>query len=212
MIMKKVLALLILSFSLSSVIHAQIKLPRNLGGSKTVTIEQIPSNTDEFIQLRDRLATTPEGGAAIFVLAAIKYTQDPEMGRHWVIIATDPYWLSASSADRAYKGFDLGNSANFSLQQADGKPYIPNSYIKGTSVSNGYQLGNAPYKISIERSADAGDKMVKIFIQTSGADTARPITMNKNDAGVWKGFEYSSIFVGVKQPAVKSRGAAGGDF
>lgn len=212
MTMKKAFTLLILSLSLSSLVHAQIKLPRNLGGSKSITIDQMPSNTDEFIQLRDKLAKTPEGGAAIFVLAAIKYAEDPDMGRHWVIIATDPYWLSASSGDRAYKGFDLGNSANFSLQQTDGKKYIPNSYVKGTSVSNGYALKNPPYKIGIERSADAGNKMVKVFIQTSGADTARPITMNKNDAGVWKGFEYSSIFVGVKQPAMKSRGAAGGDF
>lgn len=210
----KSLSVIFLFCMITAIFHAnaQIKLPKNLGGSKTVTIDHIPSTTDEFIQMRDRMATTPEGGAAIFVLAAIKYTQDPVMGRHWVIIATDPYWLSASSADRAYKGFDLGNSANFSLQQTDNKKYIPNSYVKGTSVANGYQLNNAPYKISIERSADAGDKMVKVFIQTSGADTARPITMKKNDAGVWKGFEYSSIFVGVKQPVVKSRGAASGDF
>ncbi len=210
--MKNLLLLFVMSIGCLSATKAQIKLPKNLGGSKTITIDHIPSTTDEFIQMRDRMAKTPEGGAAIFVLATIKYTQDPEMGRHWVIIATDPYWLSSSSAGRAYKGFDLGNSANFSLQQTDSKKYIPYSYIKGTSAANGYQPGNTPYKISIERSTDAGDGMIKIFVQTSGADTARPITMNKNSAGIWKGFEYSSIFVGVKQPIVKSKGAAGGDF
>jgi hypothetical protein len=148
----------------------------------------------------------------MLIIAAVKYTQDQGAGRHWAIIATDPYWLSASKADRAYKGFDLGNSADFSLKQVDGKNYIPRSYIKGATVNNGYEIGQPPYKIEIERTADAGDGMVKVFVRTSGADTARPITMRKNDAGVWKGFEYSSIFVSVKQPPVKSKGAASGDF
>lgn len=210
--MKNVIAFLITCLGFSTNVQAQIKLPKKLGGSKTILIDRVPSSTEEFIALRNKIGTTPEGGAAIFILATIKYTQDSEMGRHWVIIATDPYWLSASSSNRAYKGFDLGNSANFSLQQLDQKKYIPYSYIKGTSFQNAYEPERLPYQITIERLADAGDGMVKVFINTSGADAARPITMNKNDAGIWKGFEYSSIFVGVKQPIVKSKGVADGDF
>lgn len=210
--MKNNLIIIMLCTITFSICHAQIKLPNKLGGSKTISIPNMPTSTDEFIQLRNKMASTPEGGAAIFLLAAIKYTKDPVIGRHWVIIATDPYWLSASQSDQAYKGFDLGNSANFSLQQTNSKKYIPHSYVKGANVSNGYDLGNLPYRITIERSVDGGDGTVKVFVVTSGADTARPITMKKNDAGMWKGFEYSSIFVGVKQPVVKSRGAADGDF
>lgn len=134
------------------------------------------------------------------------------MGRHWVIIATDRQWLSQSKSEQAYRGYDLSNSANFALKQIDDKKYIPYSYLKGTSSTNGYEAGEAPYKIEIERSVDGGDGTVKVFVKTTGADTARPITLKKNDSGVWKGFEYSSIFVGVKAPVVKSRGAEDGDF
>lgn len=209
--MKKIVSLLLVCLGFMNA-KSQIKLPKTLGGSQTITINTIPASTEEFIQLRDQLAKTPEGAAAILVVAAIKYTENPKLGRHWLIIATDKYWLSASSADQAYKGFDLGSSANFSLKQLDGKKYIPFSYIKGTSVTNGYTPSSLPYKIAIERTADGGDGNMKVFVVTSGADTARPVTLKKNDAGVWKGFEYSSLFVAVKQPVAKSRGAADGDF
>lgn len=190
----------------------QMNLPKNLGGSKNIRIEQIPATTEEFIQLRNNMATTPEGGAAVFIIAAIKYTENPDTGRHWVIIATDKNWLSPSNSEKAYKGFDLGNSANFLLKQIDDKKYIPYSYLTGTSVANGYEPGNAPYQIAVERSADGGDGMVKVYIHSTGVDATRPITLKKNEAGMWKGFEYSSIFTGIQPPIMKSKGEADGDF
>src|SRR5690606_28056376 len=123
--MKNLLLLFVMSIGCLSATKAQIKLPKNLGGSKTITIDHIPSTTDEFIQMRDRMPKTPEGGAAILVLATVKYSLVPVMCRHRVITATDPSWLASSSAGSAYKGFDLGDSANFSLQQTDRKKYIP---------------------------------------------------------------------------------------
>lgn len=187
-------------------------LPRNLGFAKTITIDKMPSSTEEFIQLRNQFATTPEGAAAIFLLASIKLVENNQMGRHWVIIATDKNGLSPSQSELAYKGFDLAHSANFSINQIKDKKYIPYSYVKGSSLSNGYEVGNPPYTFQIERSTDGGDGTVKVYVQSSGVDTARPITCKKNDAGVWKAFEYSSIFTGIKTPILKSRGAEDGDF
>src|SRR5690606_32091358 len=111
---------------------------------------------------------SPEGGAAVLLIAAIQYTENPELGRHWMIIATDKKWLSRSNQSRAYKEFDLGSSANFSLTQTEGKKYIPYSYIKGSSAANGYQPGNTPWQIAIERSTDGGDGTVKVYVQSSG--------------------------------------------
>lgn len=186
--------------------------PKTLGLCKEIAINQIPSTTDKFIQLRDTIAKTPEGGAVLLILAAIKYTEAPQVGRHWMIIATYKDWLTKSDGVQAYKGFDLGNSANFSLKQLDGKNHIAYSYVKGTSIANSYQPGNLPYNFSIERSTDANNGVVKVYMVTAGADAARPITMKKNEVGIWKAFEYSSIFIDVKAPLAKSQGAADGDF
>lgn len=187
-------------------------LPRQLGGAKTITIDSLPSDVESFIQLRNTLAKTPEGGAALFLVAAIQYTKNPKMGRHFVIISTDKKWLNSSKSEQAYKGFDLGHSADFSLKQLNDKAYIPFSYIKGTHVSNAYHVEKLPYQFSIERSTDAGDGTVKVYVKTNGADSARPVTMKKNEAGFWKCMEYSSLFTSIKTPQEQSKGAAEGDF
>ena len=38
-----------------------------------VKIESMPESTEEFINLRNDLAGTSEGGAAVFVIALLKY-------------------------------------------------------------------------------------------------------------------------------------------
>lgn len=187
-------------------------LPKILGGSKSISIDKIPSTADEFIEMRNSLATQPEGGAVMLLVAALKYTEDATLGRHFLIICTDKSWLSPSNSPQAYKGFDLGGSANFSVKQLDDKKYIPYSYIKGTRPENQYQPNSLPYSFNIEKSTDGGDGTIKVFVVCNGTDTARPITMKRNDSGHWKCAEYSSIFTGVKFQPAASRGAADGDF
>jgi hypothetical protein len=42
------------------------------------------------------------------------------------------------------------------------------------------------------------DTKAKVFVTSSGADTARPIHLLKNDKGFWKANNWSSLVVGVK--------------
>ncbi len=177
---------------------------------KTITVDKLPSSTEEFIQFRDKIANTPEGGAVAFVVATMLYSQNPSMGRECVIIQTDMSQLDASNS--GYKGYNLRSSNDFQLKQIDSKKYIPFSYAQGTSNENGYQLPSGSFKIKVERTADAGNGLMKAFVWSTGADSARPITLKKNDKGMWKAYEFSSIMVGVRPPVVKSRGAADGDF
>jgi len=176
---------------------------------KTITVDKLPTSTEEFIQFRDKIATTPEGGAVAFIVASMLYSQNPKMGRECVIIQTDMNQLQQSND--GYKGYNLTSSNDFQLKQIDNKKYIPFSYVQGTSSENGYQLPSGSFKIKIDRVADAGDKM-KVFVWSTGADSSRPITLKKNDKGIWKAWEFSSIMVGVRPPVVKSKGAVDGDF
>jgi hypothetical protein len=181
-------------------------------GQSKISVDKIPTTPEEFISLRDKIATTPEGGAVAFVVATIMYVNNPTVGRQAIIIQSDKNLLSPS--EKGYKGFDLSSSSDFLVKQLDQKKYIPNSYVLGTSNAKAYDLGAAPYKfdLSTNQFSKGTDGTMKIFVACSGADTPRPVTLRQNDKGVWKAAEYSSLFVGVRAPVVKSKGASEGDF
>ncbi len=40
----------------------------------------------------------------------------------------------------------------------------------------------------------------KVFVACSGAELPRPVTLKKNDQGLWKASEWSSLLVGVMPP------------
>jgi hypothetical protein len=179
-----------------------------------VSFSKIPANTDEFLNLRNELAKSPEGGAAVFVVAMLIYAQDPALGRQCLIIASDKSLLRASG-NSGYKGFDFGANSDYLIKQMDNKKYMANSYIQGTSVNNAYALGKPPYRIRCfanPYSGKAEDGQIKVFVNCTGASSDRPITLLRNEQGIWKAKEFSSLVVGIQAPKQKSQGAAEGDF
>ena len=46
------------------------------------------------------------------------------------------------------------------------------------------------------------DERAKLFVFSSGADSPRPVTVKKNNRGLWKATSYSSLDVGVRPPIV----------
>lgn len=180
-----------------------------LFAQKTITVDKIPTSTDEFIKFRDGIASTPEGGAIAFIVGSIIYSKNPQMGRECLVIQTDMSQLTSSN--KGYKGYDLSSSNDYVVRQLEQKPYISASYVQGTSNANGYEF-KEPLKFKIERVEKLSDGQVKVFVWSTGADTPRPIRLKQNDKGMWKAMEYSSIFVGVRPPVVKSKGAVDGDF
>ncbi len=178
-----------------------------------VNIDKLPTTTDEFIALRNNIATTPQGGAAVWVVAAIIYSQNPMLGRQCLIIASDKSLLGAAST--GYQGFDFGKSTDYLVKQLDSKKYVPNSYVIGTSPDTGYALGQTPYQVACFTNPYSGNEAegkIKVFVKCTGADTDRPMTLVKNEKGHWKAVEFSSLVVGIRPPKQKSKGAAEGDF
>jgi len=184
-----------------------------LFAQKTITVDKLPTTVEEFISFRDNIASTPEGGAAAFVVALYTYSENPTLGLQMMIVQSDKNLLSASES--GYKGFNFGSSNMFLIKQIDQKKYIPKSYFKGTSPAKGYALPAAPFKIicSTNQFSKSDDGKMKIFVECSGADTPRPITLVKNDKGMWKAWEFSSLMVGVRPPAsTEKSGPSNGDF
>jgi hypothetical protein len=168
-----------------------------------VQFDGIPSSIDGFVALRNQVASTPQGGAAMMVVALLAYVEDEELGRQCLAVAVDRGRLS--EGPKGYKGWQLNNrDLQFLRNQLSGKAYLPRSYIQGTSPENGYELVAAPYAVECtdnQYSGGVDSGTYKVFVMCSGAATPRPVTVKANDKGIWKAFEWSSLLVGVQPPA-----------
>jgi hypothetical protein len=165
---------------------------------KTVETAKVPTTVQEFLIFRDQVAQTPEGGASVMLMALILYTQNEVLGKQAITIALDRSQLSQGDV---YKGFQPPSSINFHLQNLKGKPYIARSYVVGTSPEGAYKLpGKIRFKLTQSAYNDQSNGDVKVFVQCSGADTPRPVSVRKNNRGVWKVVSYNSLFVGIRYP------------
>ncbi len=170
---------------------------------KPYQIPRIPSTIDDFTSIRDGLANSPEGGAAVFILAMMLYAKDKTLGMQALTIAMDRNNLREEMT--GYKGFALSRSYDYHLGNFSKKPYWANAYIDGTSPDNGYALGSAPYTLQIGRnsSSEQANGVIKVFVKCSGADSPRPIALKANDKGIWKVSECSSMFLDMRAPDSK---------
>lgn len=170
-----------------------------------VVIETLPQTIDEFTNLRDQMAATPEGGAAMFILALKIYIADATLGQQCLIVSTDKGSLVESTA--GYKGYSLlKHDMDLINRQLDNNPSIPDSYIKGSSPDNNYKT-ELPYTMQFSYNSYCGDPQTgvfKVFVACSGADSPRPIHIRRNDKGIWKASNWSSVLVNIKKAAAST--------
>ncbi len=168
--------------------------------TQNVKIDKLANSVEEFTQIRDQLASSPEGGAAVFILALKMFAENPTLGEQCLVIATDRSKLQQGNV---YKGFQIDNFLmNRLKEQIKRYPYIANSYFSGANADNGYTF-NTPTEIICSENSYSGDVNsgeFKIFVKSSGADSPRPMYMIKNNRGIWKASEWSSIIMGIVPP------------
>jgi hypothetical protein len=169
-----------------------------------VTVDKIPASLEEFIVLRDRLAVTPQGGATIMIIACIIYTQDSELGEKCLVIAIANDLLMKG---QTYKGYALSYKDKKFIQKRIGRDskesYIPRSYVTGTTLEQEYRLpqGKLTFEYLYNQfSGDMEQGMFKVFVRCSGADSPRPISLTRNNKGIWKAWGWHSLLVTVKAP------------
>lgn len=169
----------------------------------TQSIAKVPTTIEDFVELRNQLASTPEGGATTFVVAMMMYTENEALGLQAFTVVLDQNNLVESGSKPIYMGFSPSPSVQQDIRNYYGKhkDHLANSYIVGTSHTNNYKLPVAPYKMEFTRNryTEQTDGSMRIFIKCNGADSPRPITLKKNNRGIWKVTNYSSLFVGVRK-------------
>ena len=166
-----------------------------------VDIEYIPQTFGEFIALRDELAKTPQGGAAMFILAMEAFAQKRPHGEKALVVTID---ISKLSPGGTYKGYSLGYEyRNYLKSNLRRFPYIPYSYFAGTSPERGYQIGGPPWQIYFEPAETPTElkkkEMVSLYVLCSGANK-RKVTLKRNNRGLWKVYEFTQLYQGVKPP------------
>ncbi|MDC0230972.1 hypothetical protein OAK19_03315, partial [Aureispira] len=161
-------------------------------------IDSIPETIEDFIQFRDNLAVSPQGGALLFTLAMIIYTKDKELGRKAFVITLDKSILVFGDD---YKGFSPPSYFDFHLSNLDKKPWIAKSYLLNTSPEHNYELpSKLMFKIKKEYYNTLLNGEIRVYIQCSGSLWQREVKMIKNNRGIWKAFDFRDMFVDVIPP------------
>ncbi|EOQ94964.1 hypothetical protein LEP1GSC195_0761 [Leptospira wolbachii serovar Codice str. CDC] len=190
--MKTFTSLLVFCFSLPLV-------AQNLTGRNPVNISSEPTTIEEFKSLQSNLAATPEGGAAILVLAISLYGKNQDLGRKAVTLSVLSKNRQKSTKPTAVDGVDLGGSDLYLLGQLDKYKMLSNGYWKGAEPSNGY-TPSLPLTVETYTNPYSGDEStgkLKLFVATRGASSFRPVSVEKDTDGLWRAKEMSSLFVGM---------------
>ena len=168
----------------------------------SVQLDTLPKSIAQFVAWRDRVATTPQGGAAAMVVALLLYAGDKTLGEQCLAAAVDCARLEEGSG--GYQGLRLHKTDQRLIEsQLKTQGYLPRSYIKGATPANGYTLPAPPYLFEFSANRYSGDPALgpnKVFVACSGAASPRPVTLHRDEAGVWKAHEWSSLVVGIQFP------------
>lgn len=168
-----------------------------------VVIQQIPTSLEAFVALRDQVSQVPQGGVAMMVIALHIFADDQELGRQCLTVAVDRGRLV--EGPEGYRGWQLGKRDLRRIQnQVERQPYLPRSYFEDATPENDYDLGEPPFTLAFSDNPYSGDPssgVYKVFVNCSGAQSARPATVKRNNRGIWKADSWSSLITGVRAPA-----------
>ncbi|PJZ44251.1 DUF6935 domain-containing protein [Leptospira brenneri] len=172
---------------------------QNLTSRNPVSFSSEPTSVEEFKFLHSSVATSPEGGVAMLVLAISLYGKNQDLGRKAIILSVLSKNRQKSTKQTAVDGVDLGAGDQYLLGQLDKYKMLPNGYWKGAEPSNGY-TASLPLTVETYTNPYSGDEStgkIKLFVATRGASSFRPVSVEKDVDGLWRAKEMSSLFVGM---------------
>lgn len=157
-----------------------------------VTIQKIPESLQEFEALA-AAGKQPERICALFLCALALFDKDKDAGAAAMNLLRGPKPMTP------YDTQFLGDRLR-------GKSYLPLAYFEGATPENGYKP-RVPYVLNVSedpRPQDVEPGYLRVFLKTSGADSARPMKLRKKEStGEWFLWEYSSILSGIRIPAAE---------
>ncbi len=176
-----------------------------LDGKAEIKLDKIPASIDEFVEMRDKIAKNPMGGAAMLIIAMMTVAKNTELGMQFYTLCLDQSLLTRSSKPGNVKGWypKSGYAALYHIGNLLQKtPWIAGIYVMGTSYENAYKLPEKPYTLRFNQLwIDKADKVsgtykVRIYIFSTGGNLPRPIALKRNNKGIWKATAIGSVHIG----------------
>jgi hypothetical protein len=181
----------------------------------------LPKTVEEFLALRDEIMSNPDertkayGGASLFLYALLTQTFDRALGDKFLVITLTRDNLDKwqrkpwSGSEVDYKGYTWNRASSFHVTRILERPYLPKSHIKGTLATERYETDltqpiTLVYRKQNKFNQDPASGKYKVFSCTSGAATCRPITLLRNNRGIWKVDEFSTLSVDIAVGAPKT--------
>lgn len=142
--------------------------------SQRIVFESMPKTLEEMQRLPQAALKTPHDTAALTVAALCRYAEDK---------GTCYAMLNFLKGPEPLTPYDK----QFLADRLRDKAYLPLSFFSGATPANGY-APTQPYTLDITENAysyvDAS--YAKLFIQSGGADSPRPIILReKPSTGQW---------------------------
>lgn len=153
-----------------------------------IIFEKIPQNLNELKSTPYSSLEKPEYAAALFIACMTVFPKDREACFEMI-----NYLKGPESLNNYNKQFLTDR-----MRDAD---YLPWSFFNGTSPENNY-TPTTPYTVTVTRNPYSviRDDYIKLFIKSSGADSARPIeTRLKKSTGQF--FVVNQLLLsGIRKP------------
>ena len=162
--------------------------------SKDFVFNAIPMNLEELKARPEADQQDPFGVAALTVIALNIYPANPEESYKMLEFLLGP---------TGFSGFDKSFIKDRFAQNGDS---TPRSYFHGTSPANSYEPSE-PYTITVKttpHSNDMGEGYITLYLQSSGADSIRPISFHKQGStGKWfiHADSWKGLLAGIRKPA-----------
>ena len=160
------------------------------GGNKSVSVvfSSMPENQAELAALPQAAMKTPFDTAALVAAALCVHPLNPAESIRMLNFLKGPQPLSQ---------YDV----QFIAERLRGKAYLPMSFFSGATYQNNYTPAQ-PYTVIVSENPYSYQEQgyAKMFLQSGGADSPRPVQLRQAKDGKWYLWEQF-LLSDIRQPA-----------
>jgi hypothetical protein len=166
---------------------------------ETITFQALPQSVAKLLALPQSSLASPHGTAALAIAALCAYEANPQAVADMLNFLRGPRPLTPR---------DL----QFIRDRLRGKGYKTFSYFEGAAPQNNY-TPSQPYRVTVfdnphswlsedsSQSSAGPVHYARLLMQSSGADSPRPITMrHKPSTNQWFLWEYNGLLPDIRVP------------
>ena len=153
---------------------------------------KLPADMTEFQARYSEEAKTPEGAAKLWLEAAFLYSDAStrDLGRQMLLVVMKDL----------PKDFDKNAAHSTMVERLKSEPHVQRSFCAGTSPENGYKADLNNCEITVTRSVESYGGAWNVFLQSSGADSPRQVSLMKV-GDVWQVYQPAGLYMGIRPPA-----------